>query len=176
YRRKMDSLKPIYLKVPELNRNRKNLIYQMDANKLVHDIKADLVYIDTPYNSRQYGDAYHLLENIMNWKKPQVTGVAKKFKNRQHIKSDYSTNRAPKAFYELISNINSKYILVSYNNMAQKGNGRSNAKISNEEIISILEGRGKVTVFSTDYNVFTTGKTKINGHKEFLYLCEVERN
>src|SRR5699024_6721272 len=65
YRRKMDSLKPIYLKVPELNRNRKNLIYQMDANKLVHDIKADLVYIDTPYNSRQYGDAYHLLENIM---------------------------------------------------------------------------------------------------------------
>lgn len=173
YRKKMDSLTPILLKVPELNNNQNNEIYKMDANQLVKEIKADLVYIDTPYNSRQYGDAYHLLENIMEWNKPEVTGVAKKMVNRQHIKSDYNTIKAPQAFSDLIENINSKYILVSYNNMAEKGSGRSNAKISNEEIINTLEEKGKVTVFETDFNAFTTGKTKINDHKELLYLCEV---
>lgn len=173
YRKKMDTLNPIFLRVPELNRNQPNLIYQKDANELVRNFKADLVYIDTPYNSRQYGDAYHLLENIMEWKKPVVEGVAMKMVNRQHIKSSYSTSKAPQAFDDLISHINSKYILVSYNNMNQKGSGRSNAKISNEEIITSLEKRGKVNIFSTNFNVFTTGKTNINDHKELLYLCEV---
>lgn len=173
YRKRMDTLNPIFLRVPELNWNQPNLIYQKDANELVRNFKADLVYIDTPYNSRQYGDAYHLLENIMEWKKPVVEGVAMKMVNRQHIKSSYSTSKAPQAFDDLISHINSKYILVSYNNMNQKGSGRSNAKISNEEIVTSLEKRGKVNIFSTNFNVFTTGKTNINDHKELLYLCEV---
>ena len=36
----------------------------MDTNELAPEIEADLVYIDPPYNSRQYCDAYHLLENV----------------------------------------------------------------------------------------------------------------
>lgn len=173
YRQKMDSLNPIHLRIPELNYNLNNEIYNMDANVLVRKIKADLVYIDTPYNSRQYGDAYHLLENIVDWKKPEVTGVAKKMVNRQHIKSDYSTQKAPIVFDDLIQHIDAKYIIVSYNNMAQKGSGRSNAKISNEEIVESLEKRGEVTVYETPFQHFTTGKTNIEDHKELLYLCKV---
>ncbi|GAB2541239.1 Dam family site-specific DNA-(adenine-N6)-methyltransferase [Gracilibacillus alcaliphilus] len=173
YRRTMDSFRPIYLRVPELNHNQNNQIYCQDANQLVRDIKADLVYIDTPYNSRQYGDAYHLLENIAKWQQPEVTGVAKKMVDRKHIKSDYSTKQAPLAFDDLIQHIEAKYIVVSYNNMAQKGNGRSNAKISNEEIISSLEKRGLVTIYETPFQAFTTGKTNIEDHKELLYVCQV---
>lgn len=173
FRKKMDTLTPIHLRVPVNNINRENDIYSEDANLLVKKIKADLVYIDTPYNSRQYGDAYHLLENIIDWKKPEVTGVARKMVDRKHIKSKYSTSKAPEAFENLIENIDSKYILVSYNNMAKKGNGRSNAKISNEEIINILSKKGTVKVFETPFKVFTTGKTNIEDHKELLYLCTV---
>ena len=142
YRKKMDTLNPIHLKVPEYIINKDNEIYCEDANQLVKRIKADLVYIDTPYNSRQYGDTYHLLENIVDWKKSELTGVALKMVDRTHIKSKYSTSKASEAFEDLINNIQAKYILVSYNNMAKKGSGRSNAKISNEEIISILEKKG----------------------------------
>ena len=130
------------------------------------------MYIDTPYNSRQYGDAYHLLENIARWEKPRVEGIAKKMVDRASIKSKYCTAKATQAFEELIDGINARYILVSYNNMAQKGVGRSNAKINNEEIISILKNKGEVNVFSTDYKVFTTGKTNVREHKELLYLCK----
>ena len=173
YRKKMDSCKEIYLRVPEYNENKQNEIYNKDANKLVKEIYADLVYIDTPYNSRGYENAYHVLENIAEWKKPEVEGVAKKAINRSEKGSDYTKSKAPQAFEDLILNINAKYILVSYNNMNKKGNSRSNAKISNEEIIEILSKRGKVQVFETNFAPFTTGKSKIENHKELLYLCTV---
>lgn len=176
YRRIMDSLNPIKFRMPDYNvSSNKSTIFHEDANELVKKIYADLVYIDTPYNSRQYGDVYHVLENITDWKKPKLYGVAMKPKDRSKTKSLYSTSKAPEAFDNLISNINSKYILVSYNNMAKKGSGRSNAKISNEEIIDILSKRGQVKVFSEDFQVFNTGKTNIKGHKEILYLVEVEK-
>ncbi|MCB4949772.1 Dam family site-specific DNA-(adenine-N6)-methyltransferase [Streptococcus mutans] len=173
FRQKMDSYNPIFLKVPEYNQNNGNKIYNKDANKLVKEIYADLVYIDTPYNSRGYENAYHVLENIAEWKKPNVEGVAKKAINRSEKGSDYTKSKAPQAFDNLIQNINAKYILVSYNNMNKKGNSRSNAKISNKEIIRSLEKRGQVFVFETDFTPFTTGKSKITDHKELLYLCVI---
>ena len=176
FREKLDTTQEIKLLMPDLKRSKsKCKIFREDANELVKNIKVDLVYIDTPYNSRQYGDLYHLLENLAEWKKPDVIGKAKKMPDRANIKSKYCTVKAPQVFDELISNIDSKYILVSYNNMAQKGVGRSNAKISNEEIIETLSKRGRVRTFNIDYNTYNTGKTDIDGHQELLYLCTVER-
>ncbi|MGT2906742.1 Dam family site-specific DNA-(adenine-N6)-methyltransferase [Streptococcus dentiloxodontae] len=176
FRQKMDSHNSIFLKVPEYNENTNNEIYNKDANKLVKEIYADLVYIDTPYNSRGYENAYHVLENIAEWKKPEVEGVAKKAINRSDKGSDYTKSKAPQAFDDLIQNIKAKYILVSYNNMNKKGNSRSNAKISNEEIIHSLEKRGQVFIFETDFTPFTTGKSKITDHKELLYLCVINHS
>lgn len=58
---------------------KKSHISNLDANEFIKTVKADLVYIDPPYNSRQYCDAYHLLENVAVWNKPKVYGVAKKW-------------------------------------------------------------------------------------------------
>jgi adenine-specific DNA-methyltransferase len=148
-------------------------IYKDDANELVKKIKADVVYIDPPYNSRQYSDAYHLLENISTWKKERVFGVAKKI-NRSHIKSRYNMKSAGVAFGDLIDNIDAKYILVSYNDMGTFGNARSQSRISDHEILSALKRRGEVQVFETDYKQFTTGKSNKNNLKERIFLCKVD--
>lgn len=174
YRKRMDSYTPIYLRVPELNFNKDNLIFKEDANELVKHIKADLVYIDTPYNSRGYANAYHVLESLIEWNKPKVRGVAKKPVDLSDKRSLYNGVKAPEAFSDLINSIDAKYILVSYNNMAKKGNSRSNAKISNEEIIEILEKKGKLEIFHTNHQPFSTGKSQIDNHKELLYLCKVK--
>lgn len=150
---------------------KKSHISNLDANEFIKNVKADLVYIDPPYNSRQYCDAYHLLENVAEWKKPEVYGVAKKM-DRTKLKSRYCTNKAVEAFEELINNCNCKYILVSYNNTGDKSNSRSNAKISDLQIKQILEKKGKVQVFEQEYNNFTTGKSVAVDHKERLFLCE----
>lgn len=148
-------------------------IYKEDANELVKKIKADIVYIDPPYNSRQYSDAYHLLENIATWKKEDVFGVAKKM-NREHIKSKYNMKSAGAAFGELIDHIDAKYILVSYNDMGSSGDPRSQSRISDHEILSALKRKGKVQIFETEFKQFTAGKSSKNDLKERIFLCKVD--
>lgn len=174
YRKGAEFDKPLELLVPlaERHNNPNNRCYNEDANDLIGSINADLVYIDPPYNSRQYCDAYHLLENVARWEKPEVFGVARKM-DRTKLKSKYCTKSASEAFEDLVGNITSKYILLSYNNMAEKGNDRSNAKISDEDIMRILENKGAVKVFSESYKPFTTGKSDISENEERLFLCTV---
>lgn len=150
--------------------NAQNRCFNQDINSIAKQIEADLVYLDPPYNSRQYCDAYHLLENVARWEQPEVKGIARKM-NRQNLKSDYCTKFAPKTFEELISSLRCKYILLSYNNMSNKGNNRSNAKITDDEILRILGRKGSVQIFSEEYKTFTTGKSDIKGNKERLFLC-----
>lgn len=172
YRQGVEFDKNLELSVPQpvKNLNENNVCYNIDTNQLAAEIEADLVYIDPPYNSRQYCDAYHLLENVARWEKPEVFGVAKKM-DRTALKSDYCTQKAAAAFERLIDSVHAKYILLSYNNMAEKGNERSNAKISDEDIMRILQKRGTVKVFAENYKTFSTGKSDIKENQERLFLC-----
>lgn len=173
YRKKGDLDKKLELRFPELKDNIKKVsIYNEDANVLVKKIKADICYLDPPYNSRQYCDAYHFLENITENKKPNVVGVAKKM-DRSNLKSKYSMANARKSLAELIENLDTKYILLSYNNTAEKANARSNAKISDKDILEILNKKGKTKIFKKDFIPFNTGKTKIDNHEERVFFCEV---
>lgn len=158
----------------DLAKNKNNEVHNADANLLIRDIECDVLYLDPPYNSRQYCDAYHLLENLSLWQKPEVFGVAKKF-DRSKIKSDYSLKAAADSFDDLIKNAKCKYILLSYNNMGERGNSRSNAKISDEDIMKSMSKRGKVKVFEKNYKAFTTGKSKHDDNKERVFFVKVER-
>lgn len=172
YRKNATLTNELILALPEPNTHLKhNECYNCDTNELVKNISADVVYIDPPYNSRQYSDAYHLIENIARWEKPAVFGVARKM-DRKAIKSKYCTHSAPEAFAELIKNINAKYIVVSYNNMAKKGNERSNARISDKEILNTLQSKGNVKTFSEQFKAFTTGKSEHLDNEERLFVCK----
>ena len=82
--------------------------------------------------------------------------------DRSHIKSKYSTRTAPKEFENLIKKINARYILVSYNNMGNKGASRSQAKISDTEINGNLYSRKERFKFlKPDFSQFTTGVHQI---------------
>jgi len=172
YRKGVDFPNSFTMCVPEPNTNLKhNHCYNEDTNELVKNISADVVYIDPPYNSRQYCDAYHLIENIARWEKPEVFGVAKKM-DRTTLKSKYCTRSAPSAFKDLIENLDAKYIVVSYNNMANKGNDRSNARISDTQILSTLKSKGTVKTFSEQFKAFTTGKSEHLDNEERLFVCK----
>lgn len=172
YRQGVEFDMHLELSLPEASteNNINNQCFNMDSNELAGKITGDLVYIDPPYNSRQYCDAYHLLENVARWEKPEVFGVARKM-DRTALKSRYCTGSAAEAFEDLIHQLNCRYIALSYNNMAKKGNDRSNAKISDQDIFRILSAKGKVKVFSEEYKAFTTGKSDIEDHQERLFLC-----
>ncbi|MDO4628536.1 MAG: DNA adenine methylase [Planctomycetia bacterium] len=103
YRKNASFERTLELQLPLANveNNLDNQCFHADANELVTRIQADLVYLDPPYNSRQYCDAYHLLENVACWQKPEVFGVARKM-DRKHLKSRYCTQSATEAFRDLV--------------------------------------------------------------------------
>jgi adenine-specific DNA-methyltransferase len=176
FRKKMDMLQSVKLLIPDIDysRNVNNEVYKEDANTLIRKISCDVLYIDPPYNSRQYSDAYHLLENLAEWKKPEVVGIGKKM-DRSHIKSDYCLKSATSAFEDLIRSADCKHILLSYNNTGDSKDGRSNARMSDSEILQILRNKGEVEIFEKDYKAFTTGKSNGEDNAERIFYCKVTK-
>lgn len=152
--------------------NKNIYIFREDSNLLAKRIKADIAFIDPPYNSRQYSRFYHILENITKWEKPELFGVA--LKPKEENMSDYCKNKAPDAFRDLIDKLNVKYIAVTYNNTYTSKSSSSKNKITLEQIEEILKEKGETKVFQKDYKAFTTGKTELNDHKEYLFITKVK--
>lgn len=146
-------------------------IFREDANQLVRKISADIFYVDPPYNSRQYSRFYHLYENLVKWNKPTLSGAA--MKPAEENMSEYCSSRAAKAFDDLISNLNTKYIAVSYNNTYHSKSSSSRNKITLEEIREILSKRGETKVFEHSHQFFNAGKTDFSNHKELLFITKV---
>jgi adenine-specific DNA-methyltransferase len=146
-------------------------IFREDANSLAKRIKTDIVYIDPPYNSRQYSRFYHVLETLTKWDKPKLHGVA--LKPEPENMSDYCRVSARDRFAELVNDINAKYLVVSYNNTYDSKSNSSQNKITLEEIKNILTKRGKTKIFEKDYRHFNAGNTDFNNHKEYLFVTYV---
>ena len=147
-------------------------IYRKDSNELAREIKSDLVYIDPPYNSRQYCRFYHVYENLVKWDKPVLTGVA--MKPPAENMSKYCSSKAPETFADLIQNLDAKYLAVSYNNTYNSKSKSSQNKIQLEQIEEVLNAKGETKRFVKDYRFFNAGKTDLENHQELLYITKVK--
>ena len=49
-------------------------VFRQDANQLIEDIRCDVLYLDPPYNTRQYITNYHLLETVARYDAPALHG------------------------------------------------------------------------------------------------------
>lgn len=156
---------------PYVFKNKKIHISRLDANVLAKSIKCDIIYIDPPYNSRQYSRFYHILENITKWEKPELFGTA--CKPKAENMSEYCRSSATKTFEELISSLNCKYIVVSYNNTYNSKSSSSKNKIALEDIKCILENKGTVSIFEKQHQYFNAGKTDLPNHKELVFITKV---
>jgi adenine-specific DNA-methyltransferase len=155
----------IELLLPEYTITRqKNEVFNEDGNELIKRIKGDILYLDPPYNQRQYGANYHVLTTLAKYDDftPQgVTGL------REYNKSVYcSRTGVAKAFEELIQQANFSYLFLSYNN---------EGLMSPEVIKSIMEKYGDYTLATTEYQRFKADKTANRNHKasstvEYLHI------
>lgn len=172
YIRKDIPYKKLELKMIDIQCYGNTCIFREDANSLVKKVRANIAYIDPPYNSRQYNRFYHIYENLVTWKKPKLYGVALKPKPENN--SLYCTVKAKNAFKDLIENLNVKYIAVSYNNTYKSKSNSSENKIKLNDIEEILSNRGETKVFENEHKFFNTGKTEFANHKELLFITKVK--
>ncbi|MGB5024700.1 MAG: DNA repair protein RadC [Saprospiraceae bacterium] len=149
-------------------------IFQEDTNVLAKEIKADVVYVDPPYNSRQYSRFYHVLETLTKWDKPKLHGVA--LKPDPENMSDYCRVNAKDKLAELVKDIDAKFLVVSYNNTYDSKSNSSKNKITLQEIEKILQAKGKTKVFEKDYRHFNAGNTNFNNHKEYLFVTNCQHD
>ncbi|MBO2523621.1 MAG: DNA-binding protein [Bacteroidetes bacterium] len=147
-------------------------IHREDSNVLARNLHVDLTYIDPPYNSRQYSRFYHVYENLVQWKKPKLYGTA--MKPKEENMSDYCRSKALNVFTDLVSHIDSRYLVVSYNNTYNSKSSSSANKIQLEEIEDVLNRCGETRVFNHQYNPFNSGKTEFDDHREYLFITEVD--
>lgn len=146
-------------------------IFREDANTLASKIKCDIVYIDPPYSSRQYSRFYHVLENIVKWEKPELFGTA--LKPAPENMSEYCASKALDAFTNLIANLKCKYIIVSYNNTYNSKSSSSRNKMELDDMLRVLQAKGKTEVFAIDHQAFNAGKTNLENHQELLFVTKV---
>ena len=141
-------------------------VFNENGNDLIHKIKGDILYLDPPYNARQYGSNYHLLTTIAKYD----TFIPKgKTGLRDYYRSSYcKKNEVKNSFEELIKNANFNYIFVSYNN---------EGLMSENEVRTIMMKYGKYSLKTTNYQRFKADKTENRNHKatatvEYLHILE----
>ena len=164
---KPSAQKKLILKAAEFDITKSNhSVYNEDSNSLIYKIEGDILYLDPPYNARQYGANYHILNTIAkydNFEPKGKTGL------RDYNKSQYCSKRSViEAFEELIREARFKYIFLSYNN---------EGLMSVEDVKSIMSKYGKYDLQSTNYQRFKADKTEKRNHKadkteEYLHILE----
>ena len=87
---------------------------QGDSNALIEEIAGDILYLDPPYNSRQYSQNYHVLETIALYDDHKHLGVTGR-RDEPHKKSDYCKKAtATEALTDLLVNANFTHTFMSY--------------------------------------------------------------
>lgn len=141
-------------------------VYNEDANELIKKIEGDILYLDPPYNQRQYSANYHLLNTIALY--DDFTPIGRTGL-RQYNRSSYcKKNTVVESFEELIKNAKFKYIFLSYNN---------EGLMSVDEVRKIMENYGSYDLKTKEYQRFKADKTENRNHKanmtyEYLHILE----
>ena len=141
-------------------------VFNEDSNVLIKNIEGDILYLDPPYNARQYGANYHLLNTIAKYDVFVPNGKTGLPKYR---KSDWcSRSKVEHVFNDLLKQTQFKYVFLSYNN---------EGLMPMETIKKIMSKFGRYDLASTDYQRFKADRDNNRNHranqtKEFVHILE----
>ena len=128
------SFKPLAISHLQIQESQlRNKVFNLNANDLIRQISGDVLYLDTPYNGRQYSSNYHLLETLARYDKPDLKGVTGlRVDNSGH--SNYCRkNSVYQSFDDLLSNADFKTVVISYS---------SDGILSEEDLIQLMTKHG----------------------------------
>ena len=101
-------------KLPIFHNGKNNQSFNEDGIELLSKIKGDVLYVDPPYNERQYLPNYHVLETAAKYDNPILKGKTGS-RNYENQRSDFCSKKtALLAFEKLMKNAKFEHIILSY--------------------------------------------------------------
>ncbi|WP_167957649.1 Dam family site-specific DNA-(adenine-N6)-methyltransferase [Anaerosporobacter faecicola] len=148
------------IRLEVVNNERENHSYNEDALELIQKVEGDILYIDPPYNARQYAPNYHLLETISKYDYPEIQGVTG-IRPYEDMKSPFCMKaKVEEAFDQLIKQAKFTHIIMSYS---------SDGLMNEYQIETILKRYGDPKTYQLKKIPYRKYKGKLNSKGRTLY-------
>ncbi len=119
--------------------------FNEDGARLIGRVHCDVLYMDPPYNQRQYCTNYHVLETIARYDDPKVYGITG-LRPHAEQKSDFCRkNRALPTLDAMVSETPARYVFLSYN---------SEGLMAKQDIVDTLSQYGRVELVTRKHSRF----------------------
>ena len=143
---KKSAQKPLQLKrLTIVESDEEHEVHNVNGQELVERLSCDVLYMDPPYNHRQYCANYHVLETIARYDDPALKGVTG-LRPGDDQKSDFCMKRRVlPAFEEMVRKTSARYVFLSYN---------SEGIMGKNEILQTMGQYGQVDLMTRDYQRF----------------------
>lgn len=146
-------------RLPVFTNGKKNKCFNLNGADVLKIVSGDILYIDPPYNGRQYLPNYHVLETAAKYDYPEVRGVTAQ-RPYENNKSNFCLKtKVVEAFDELINNAQFKHIILSYS---------TDGLMTPEEIECVMKKYGKADTFKIYWIPYRRYKSRKQGEKEEL--------
>jgi len=160
----------VLIDLPVVNNGLSNRSYNEDGAKLLQHISGDILYIDPPYNERQYLPNYHVLETAAKYDFPTLHGVTGQRPYKLQRSDFCSKKTVVNAFDALLENARFKHIILSYN---------TDGIMTLDEIEATMKKHGVASTFEVNYIPYRRFKsknivTKTEELKEMLVYIQKE--
>lgn len=156
--------------LPIVENGKQNKSFNEDGASLLKRIHGDILYIDPPYNERQYLPNYHVLETAGKYDFPTLRGVTGQRPYEMQRSNFCSKKTVIPAFEELLQNAEFKHIIFSYN---------TDGIMTVEEIESVMKKYGIPETFEISFIPYRRFKsrsvaTRTSELKEMLVYIQKE--
>lgn len=148
-------LKPIKLYKSSI----KHKVHNKNSMDIIKDINVDILYLDPPYNARQYGGNYHILETIAKYDNPKIKGITG-MRDYTEQKSEFCNKETGlKALDKIAEQTKYKHLILSYN---------SEGIMPTKDILSTLKKYGNVKLKEINYLRFKSNNNGDSKHKKHI--------
>lgn len=139
---------------------KENVVFNEDSVNLCEKIEVDILYLDPPYNARQYLPNYHILETIAKYDNPHIHGVTG-LRDYENKKSRFcNAKTALEDLEKIAKTARFKYLVLSYN---------SEGIMKQEDIIQTLGKYGKVEFEQFEYTRFKSNNNGLSKTKKNVF-------
>jgi adenine-specific DNA-methyltransferase len=172
YLKKWDKRACKKLELPKFeieDNGKQNEAFNEDVFELEKQVSGDILYIDPPYNARQYAPNYHVLETIAKYDNPPLTGVTGMRPYSEQKSVFCSKSEVNDAFEQLLKNADFTHVILSY----------SSAGLMKEEFIEkTMKNNGIASTFALQKIPYRKYKSKIYNESavcEYLFYIQKKK-